>query len=90
MNETNSYNSNLTIRSLNENHFEVILMSDYNEDNLLITIHSSLGKEILYDKILNTNGIYKYDLDLSHLSSGVYLIRVGNNTFGKVQKLVVQ
>jgi len=38
----------------------------------------------------NINGQYTYDIDMSYAQPGVYIIRFGSDTYGKIKKIIVK
>jgi len=44
---------------------------------------------MVFHRFENT-GTFNYDLDMSYVAKGVYLVKVGNSSFGKVQKIIVE
>ena len=82
--------SDLKIAYLEENQFQLVLETQEISDPLLITVHDIVGKRLVYHKIQNKNGSYTYDLDMSYAPSGIYLIRIGNDKFGKIKKIIVK
>ena len=83
-------NAQLNVSYQKNNLFEISLVqSEYNEP-LTFTVYSITGQRLVYHEIESRNGTYKYDLDLSYASAGVYLIRLGNSQFGKVKKIIVK
>jgi hypothetical protein len=36
------------------------------------------------------NGNYFYDFDMSYAAPGIYFVRLGSDTFDKVEKIIVQ
>jgi hypothetical protein len=74
---------------LKDNFFEISLeQSEYTEP-LTFTVFDISGKRLVYHKVKNKNGKYTYDLDMSYAAAGIYLVRLGNNQFGKVKKIIV-
>ena len=59
-------------------------------ETLTISIHNSLGQQVIHNRVNGVNGQYFYDFDMSYASPGVYLVRLGSDKFGKVQKIVVE
>lgn len=83
-------NSDLNVRYLEGNSFDIFLEdSGYNEA-LIFTVHNISGQRLVYHKIKSRNGKYAYELDMSYAAAGVYLIRLGNDRFGKVKKIIVK
>jgi hypothetical protein len=80
----------LIISYLPNNHFEVSFTAVHISEPLIISVHNSLGQRVINNRVNNVNGSYKYDFDMSYAAPGVYLVRLGSSTFGKVQKIVVK
>jgi len=104
--ETEDYTANITLMSaiddinkepndlmisyLPNNHFEVAFTAINTRDPLTISVHNSLGQCVISNRVNNVNGSYSYNFDMSYAAPGVYLVRLGSSTFGKVQKIVVK
>ena len=58
--------------------------------DLNIQVHNVMGQKILSNMILNQGGTFTYTLDMSYVSSGVYLVRVDNANYGKVKRIIVK
>jgi len=67
------------------NQFEVAV-SNFNED-VTIEVNNSIGQKIVTSQFNASN---KYQLDLSNLAAGYYLIKVSNKNISKVQTLWVK
>jgi len=57
---------------------------------LEVELHDINGRTLIFNRVPNVNGKYQFDFDMSFAPTGIYLIRIGNSTFGKVQKFMVQ
>jgi hypothetical protein len=55
-----------------------------------LTVFDVTGKRIAFNRFNKETATYEYDLDMSYMSAGVYLVRVGNSTFGKIKKIIVK
>lgn len=82
--------SELVIKTVGHNRFEVTMASDQLKETLVLSLHNILGTKLVENRIDNINGSYTYPLDLSYAKPGVYVLRLGNYTYGKVQKITVQ
>ncbi|KAF0129032.1 MAG: hypothetical protein FD155_2857 [Bacteroidetes bacterium] len=80
----------LQIRTVGNNQFEVIMESDELNETLVLSLHNILGQKVIENRISKSNGRYTYPLDLSYAEAGVYILRVGTYKYGKVQKIRVQ
>ena len=73
-----------------DNQFQVNLQTSAITDRLTLDVFNILGQNIEKRRLSYENGGYNYLLNLSHLSSGVYIVRLGNNSVGRVQKIIVR
>ena len=80
----------MIINTLPNNQFEVNFTALNTNETLIITVHNTAGQKVIYNRVPNVNGIYNYDFDMSYAAPGVYLVRLGSDTFGKVKKIVVK
>ncbi|MBI9033137.1 MAG: T9SS type A sorting domain-containing protein [Bacteroidales bacterium] len=85
-----SEESKLSVNYLDNNHFDIRLQTKQVTETLFLTVHDIYGRKLLQNRVMNNNGIYDYQIDMSYASPGLYLIRLGNNTFGKIRKVIVR
>ena len=82
--------SDFSIITRSEDQFEINLSIDYSS-SLNFSVYSVTGQLLVTKKVFKSNDKYKYDLDMSYASSGVYLVKLGNNTIGyKIGKIIVK
>ena len=81
-------NSEFSVVSLGNNQFDVNLNSPY-VGKIELTVYNTLGQRMVFHRFENT-GTFNYALDLSYVAKGIYLVKVGNSSFGKVQKIIVE
>lgn len=82
--------SELMVVNKGNNLFDISLnTTEYNE-RLELTLHNILGQQMFYRRLDNEGNGYHYELDLSYVAKGVYLVRLGNNSRGTVKKIIVQ
>jgi subtilisin-like proprotein convertase family protein len=87
----NSIDANdLVVKTWNNNQFEISLTTNVYDENLTFKVFDLFGNQIVYHVIKKQNGSYIYPLDMSYMSSGVYIIRLGNNQMGKVKRILVK
>ncbi len=73
------------------NQFEAILTTnEMLSEEVSIKVYTILGQTILSDTVENSNGKYTYSINMSGQASGVYFVRIGTKSFGKVQRFVVK
>ena len=83
-------NSEFKIIMKNEDIYDIKLITDYSS-NISFSIYNAQGQSLISKKVYKDGSSFKYELDMSEASSGVYLVRMGNNTIGyKVGKIVVK
>ncbi len=87
----NIVNEDLIIIHEGNDQYKVKLPTTTLTDRLSITVYNVSGQILSYSPIENRTGQgYEYDLDMSYVSSGVYLVRVGNNEAGNVRRIIVE
>jgi hypothetical protein len=82
--------ADLIISSSDQKVFQVTLSNPQITSDLNIQVHNVMGQKILSNMIANQGGTFTYTLDMSYVSSGVYLVRVGNANYGKVKRIIVK
>ncbi|MFA5476688.1 MAG: GEVED domain-containing protein [Bacteroidales bacterium] len=80
----------LIISTFENNRFSVTFSAVNMNDPLTITVHDIMGHTIISNRVENVNGLYEYDFDMSYAAPGVYLLRLGSATFGKIKKITVK
>jgi hypothetical protein len=70
-----------------EGQIEVLYENGINSE-VKVAIYSFTGKKV-YEKQLTAGGFYNEKLDLSHLSSGTYLIKFQSGTNSSTKKLIM-
>jgi hypothetical protein len=89
-NDNSLGDSELIISSTNNKVFDINLQTPGNFEKLEISVFNVLGQRIAFHRKDLDNGQFNYTLDMSYVSSGVYLVRVGNSVTGKIKKIVVE
>jgi len=80
----------LIIVNKGNNLFDISFNTTQYQDKLDLSLHNVLGQQIFNRRLENEGGYYRYELDLSYVAKGVYLVRLGNQQGGTVKKLIVQ
>lgn len=83
-------NSEMIVKSLRENKFEISMETSEITETLTINVHNILGQKLVENRINNVAGRYTYNLDMSYAKPGAYIIRLGNSQYGKVKRIVVK
>jgi hypothetical protein len=90
INDSIMSNSDFKIISLENNQFDISLSTSYNDD-ISFSVYNVSGQVIVFNNISKNSDKYKYDLDMSYASSGVYLVKMGNSSIGyKIGKIIVK
>lgn len=83
--------SELIIVSEGNDQFKILLNTTFVTNTLLMTITNMQGQTLMSYPLDNVSGRgYEYDLDMSYVSSGVYLVRLGDEKSGSVKRLIVR
>lgn len=82
-------NDEMLIRTFENNRFNISMKTTDFDQTLIINVHDITGRKLVENRIPNINGKYEYDLDMSHAQPGAYIIRLGNNQYGKVKRIIV-
>lgn len=82
-------NDLLLINKGNNQFVAVFDAVDLNEP-LIITVHNIQGQSVIQNQVQNVNGKFTYDFDMSYAPYGIYLLRMGNDNFGKIKRFVVK
>lgn len=83
-------NHPMIVSSLGNNTFKLSYSSSQIKETLIVTVHDIYGNKLIQNRVVNNGGIYDYSFDMSHAAAGIYLVRLGSNTFGKVKRIVVK
>lgn len=79
----------LIINKLDSDIYEIILKPNGFTDMLTISMHNILGQKLVKNRVYHENGQYRYVLNSKGLASGVYLIRLGTEQYGKVKRIII-
>ena len=80
---------NMIVRTLGSNKFNISMTSQNTKEDLIINLHDINGNKLVENRLKWSNGVYEYDLDMSYAKPGAYIIRLGNQRYGKVKKIIV-
>ncbi len=59
-------------------------------ETLIASVHNIQGQTIIYNRVQNNNGKYEFEFDMSYAPAGIYLLRLGSENFGKVERFAVK
>lgn len=78
--DINISESDFRIVSLPQNQFDISMVTDY-DGGVFLGVYNILGQEIAFNKrVPFVDDAYRVKLDMSQMSSGVYLIKMGGQT----------
>ena len=80
----------LVVIEREKNQFQISLSTTEIQDKMALTVFSVSGQKLAENWIENEYGSFKYNLDMSYASSGVYIVRIGNSKGGQSKKIVVR
>lgn len=80
----------LIILNKGNNQFVASFNAVHLKETLIVSVHNLQGQRIINNRMQNVNGRYEYDFDMSYAAPGIYLLRLGSNTFGKVKRFIVR
>ena len=86
----NKLDGEFKIFNKGNNQFEVSLANTSSFNDLDLNVYNMVGQTLLWKTIKNTSGFYSYIIDMSRASSGVYLVRLGNNSNATIKRIVVE
>jgi len=81
-------NIDFTILDLENQKFKLIL-KNINQPISLV-VHNTIGQEVISKSGISTNGNLEYIIDLNGNAKGYYLVKIGNESFSKVQKITLR
>ena len=80
----------LVVSEIGDDKFLCRFKAVHLEETLIITVHNVSGQTMLQNRVDQVNGWYQFDFDMSYAPPGMYLVRLGSDTFGKVKKILVR
>lgn len=85
-----AHNENVNIRPLSGAQFMLTYTTKPSTEKLPVSIYDAKGQLLAYYTLANNGGVYSHTLDMSHMSAGVYLVKVGTGTLNVVKRIVVE
>jgi len=84
-------NAELVIINQGNNQFKLQMPTTQVTNTLLLTVTNMLGQKLFSYPLDNETGTgYEYDLDMSYLSAGMYIIRLGDENYSSVKRIIVK
>ena len=88
--EENNLEGAFNISNNGNNQFEITLTATALSEDLDLYVYDTLGQNLLWDTVRNEHGTYRYILNMSHASSGVYIVRLGDNAACATKRIIVK
>ena len=82
--------NDLLLINKGNNHFGVEFYAVEINKPLILTVHNLQGQTVIQNRVQNENGKYTFDFNMSYAPTGIYLLRLGNDQFGKIKRFVVK
>ena len=83
--------SELIVLDQGNDQYKLQLLTTEITDRLEMSVTNMLGQTLAYYRLDNENGQgYEYNLDMSYASAGVYIVRIGNENYGSVKRIIVR
>ncbi|MDT0556479.1 T9SS type A sorting domain-containing protein [Patiriisocius hiemis] len=82
-------NAELIVTSSDNKNFVITLTTTY-DDVLPLSVYDVTGKQVVFNNLVRTGNKYRYELNMSYASSGVYLVNLGRGAVQKTAKIIVK
>jgi len=82
-------NAELLVTSTDNKNFDILLQTTY-DDVLPLSVYDINGKLLVFNNLVNQGNRFQYDLNMSYMSSGVYLVKIGSGEIEKTAKIIVK
>ncbi|MGJ8665556.1 MAG: T9SS type A sorting domain-containing protein [Patiriisocius sp.] len=82
-------NAEMIVTSTDQKNFVITMTTTY--DKILpISVYDIRGKLLAFNNLAKDGNKYRYELDMSYVASGVYLVKLGNGDLEKSAKIIVK
>ena len=85
-----SSDENLTIQQMADDRFLLTYTTSASSEKLPVSIIDAKGQVLAYYTLVNNNGVYSRVLDMSYVSAGVYMVKIGTGSSNVVKRIVVE
>ncbi|MCR9181931.1 MAG: S8 family serine peptidase [Flavobacteriaceae bacterium] len=83
--------SDFVIVSQGDNQFQAILTTtNFDNQDVKLSVYNVLGQRVHFSELENNDGVYTYVFNMNSNASGVYLVRAGTSSKGKVKRIIVK
>ena len=81
----------ITVIYENNNQFLVKLPTNIINERLHMNVMNVLGQNLMWRTLENDSGQgYEHRLDMSHVSAGIYFVKIGNGTRSNIKRIIVK
>jgi hypothetical protein len=80
----------LIISNQGDNRFRMTFQPVNLEETLTVSVHNLQGQTLISNRVPLNSDRYSFDFNMSYAPRGVYLLRLGSASFGKVKRFVVE
>jgi hypothetical protein len=83
--------ADMIVTSLPDNKFDITLITDFDGDAYL-AVYNMLGQQLIFKSVYKEGNSYDISLDMSAMSSGVYVVKVGSGSTNtaKTARIIVR
>ncbi len=83
--------SDFVVVSQGGNEFQAILTTtNFDDQDVKLSVYNVLGQRVHFSELENNDGVYTYVFNMNSNASGVYLVRAGTSSQGKVKRIIVK
>jgi len=82
--------SDMIVSDLGNKQFKITINNNKYGEALNFEVYDLLGKNLVNHRVVNNGGVYSYDLDMSYMPAGVYVVKFGNKNISKVKRILVK
>jgi len=82
-------NAEMVVTSSDQKKFTITLTTTY-DDVLPLSVYDIGGKLLAFNNLIREGNKYRYELDMSYVASGVYVIQLGSGDLEKSAKILVE
>ena len=89
INDLELSNADLVVTSSDNKNFVISMTTTYDKV-LPLSVYDISGKLLAFNNLIKEGNKYRYELDMSYVASGVYLVKLGAGDLEKTAKFIVK
>lgn len=82
--------SEMIVSETQNNQFKIRYAPEKINETLTVTVHNISGQKLISNRVEKNGDFYEFAFDMSYAKPGMYLVRLGTDTFGKVKRIIVK